>query len=85
MHVMAMVCGLNPIITYVLMYVLNLGFDGAALSISICRILQAVLLALYIQLKGLHHGTWPGWTRECLNDWGVFLKLGFPGCIMVSR
>ena len=83
MHVVCVVALFNPFLTYALVYPLGLGFDGAALAVSICRILLAGLLALYIWVRGLYHDTWGGWSVDSLRGWGTFLSLGLPGCIMV--
>lgn len=83
MYIVILVSLINPFLTYALIYPLNWGFEGAALSVSICRILLAVFLIIYIKLRGLHYSTWAGWSMDSLRGWGTFLSLGLPGCVMI--
>lgn len=67
---------------------LALGFDGAAIALSVGEIAQALaLLALTPRaLSGsvAHAGAWPRWTswRPALRGWGEMLSLGLPSAVM---
>ncbi|KAI8093384.1 mate-domain-containing protein [Halteromyces radiatus] len=76
---------INLMLNYSLVFLepFKLGFIGAPLATSISYWIMLTLLLLYIQfVDGL--AAWGGWTRECLSDWGPFLRLGLPGVIAIS-
>lgn len=43
----------------------------------------AVLLFVYICCKGLHRATWGGWSLDCLQEWGPFIRLAIPSMLMI--
>jgi MATE family multidrug resistance protein len=48
----------------------GLGFVGAPISLSVSRVLQPTVYAIYMfGIKRAHSETWPGWTSEFLA-WG---------------
>ncbi|RVE76354.1 hypothetical protein OJAV_G00009470 [Oryzias javanicus] len=73
----------NAIINYVLLYPLDLGVAGSAAANAISQFLLAVLLFVYICVKGLHKATWGGWSLDCLQEWGPFVKLAIPSMLML--
>ncbi|XP_036974787.1 multidrug and toxin extrusion protein 1-like isoform X1 [Acanthopagrus latus] len=73
---------LNGIINYILLSVLDLGVAGSAAANSISQYCLAAFLFMYICCRGLHKATWDGWSRECLQEWGPFLKLAIPSMLM---
>ncbi|XP_077575925.1 multidrug and toxin extrusion protein 1-like [Stigmatopora nigra] len=74
---------LNAVTNYVFLHVLHLGVAGSAAANSISQYVLAVVLFVYIVWKGLHKATWGGWSRECLQDWGPFIKLAIPSMLML--
>ncbi|XP_069023599.1 multidrug and toxin extrusion protein 1-like [Embiotoca jacksoni] len=74
---------LNAIINYVLLYRLDLGVAGSAAANAISQYLLAVLLFVYICARGLHKATWGGWSLDCLQEWGPFVKLAIPSMLML--
>lgn len=73
---------LNAIINYVFLSVLHLGVAGSAAANAISQYSLAVFLFVYICSKGLHKATWAGWSVDCLQEWGPFLKLAIPSMLM---
>ncbi|KAI4877824.1 hypothetical protein NFI96_016320 [Prochilodus magdalenae] len=74
---------LNALINYVFLHLLNLGVAGSAAANSISQCSLALFLYVYIRWKGLHKATWDGWSRECLQEWGAFIRLAFPSMLML--
>ncbi|CAH2222683.1 multidrug and toxin extrusion 2-like [Pelobates cultripes] len=74
---------LNAILNAILLYGLNLGIQGSAWANTFSQILMATLLYLYIYLKKLHVKTWGGWSKDCLQEWGLFMNLAIPSMLMV--
>ncbi|XP_037106043.1 multidrug and toxin extrusion protein 1-like [Syngnathus acus] len=74
---------LNAVINYVFLHVLHLGVAGSAAANSISQYVLAVVLFIYINWKGLHKATWGGWSVDCLQEWGPFIKLAIPSMLMV--
>uniref|UniRef100_A0A3B5AC47 Multidrug and toxin extrusion protein n=1 Tax=Stegastes partitus TaxID=144197 RepID=A0A3B5AC47_9TELE len=73
---------LNALINYVFLNVLDLGVTGSAAANAISQYCLAVFLFGYICLRGLHKATWDGWSRDCLQEWGPFLRLAVPSMLM---
>nr|XP_046259032.1 multidrug and toxin extrusion protein 1-like isoform X2 [Scatophagus argus] len=73
----------NAIINYVFLYHLDLGIAGSAAANAISQYLLAVVLYVYICWRGLHKATWGGWSLDCLQEWGPFIKLAIPSMLML--
>ncbi|XP_051241998.1 multidrug and toxin extrusion protein 1-like [Dicentrarchus labrax] len=73
----------NAIINYILLYRLDLGVAGSAAANAISQYLLAVILYIYICWRGLHKATWGGWSMDCLQEWGPFIKLAIPSMLML--
>ncbi|KAM9729461.1 multidrug and toxin extrusion protein 1 isoform 2-T2 [Menidia menidia] len=70
-------------VNYILISVLELGVVGSAIANSLSQIVICLLLFAYIQWKKLHKHTWGGWSTECLQDWGSYMKLAVPSAFMI--
>ncbi|XP_049447717.1 multidrug and toxin extrusion protein 1 isoform X2 [Epinephelus fuscoguttatus] len=68
---------------YVLIFSLELGVVGSAIANSLSHVTICLLLFGYIRWKGLHKQTWEGWSIDCLQEWGSFMKLAVPSLFMV--
>ncbi|CAI5679142.1 unnamed protein product [Oreochromis niloticus] len=73
----------NAIINYVLIHQLDLGVAGSAAANAISQYLLAAVLFIYMYLRGLHKATWAGWSLDCLQEWGPFVKLAVPSMLML--
>nr|XP_057925641.1 multidrug and toxin extrusion protein 1-like isoform X2 [Doryrhamphus excisus] len=74
---------LNAVNNYVFLYPLDLGVAGSAAANAISQYLLAVVLFVYICSRGLHKATWEGWSLDCLQEWGPFVKLAVPSMLML--
>ncbi|XP_062392509.1 multidrug and toxin extrusion protein 1 [Sardina pilchardus] len=74
---------LNGVINYVFLYVLDLGVAGSAAANAISQYALTVFLYVYIIWKGLHKATWDGWSKDCLQEWGPYLRLALPSMLML--
>ncbi|MGH0165037.1 UNVERIFIED_CONTAM: hypothetical protein FKN15_048015 [Acipenser sinensis] len=74
---------INALINYIFLYVLDLGVAGSAGANVISQFILMVLLFGYIHWKKLHKDTWAGWTTECLQEWGDFVRLAIPSMLML--
>ncbi|XP_038670508.1 multidrug and toxin extrusion protein 1-like isoform X1 [Scyliorhinus canicula] len=73
----------NVVINYILLYVMMLGVPGSAAANVVCQYCQAILLFIYIRWKKLYVGTWAGWSTDCLQEWGCFIRLAIPSMLML--
>ncbi|KAM3601938.1 uncharacterized protein V6R79_021579 [Siganus canaliculatus] len=78
----AVVNVLNAIINYIFLTLLDLGIAGSAAANAISQYSLAVFLFIYIYFRGLHKATWSGWSGNCLQEWGPFLRLAVPSMLM---
>ncbi|TRZ03382.1 hypothetical protein DNTS_008646 [Danionella cerebrum] len=74
---------LNALINYVFLHLLELGVPGSAAANTISQYSLAVFLYVYIRWKGLHKATWDGWSCDCLQEWGAFIRLALPSMLML--
>ncbi|KFQ01705.1 Multidrug and toxin extrusion protein 2, partial [Haliaeetus albicilla] len=74
---------LNVAMNAFFLYALKLGMVGSAWANTVSQYTQAILLFLYVWYKKIHVETWGGWTRDCLLDWGSFIRLAVPGMLMM--
>ncbi|KAM6907527.1 multidrug and toxin extrusion protein 1 [Xenentodon cancila] len=70
-------------INYVLISVLEMGVIGSAIANSLSQIIICLLLFGYIRWRKLHLQTWGGWSTDCLQEWGSFMKLAVPSAFMI--
>ncbi|XP_034034267.1 multidrug and toxin extrusion protein 1 isoform X2 [Thalassophryne amazonica] len=73
----------NLAFNYILIIYLELGVNGSAISNSISQITICLLLFGYIRWKKLHQETWEGWSTECLQEWGSYMKIAVPSVFMI--
>uniref|UniRef100_A0A3B4B2W2 Multidrug and toxin extrusion protein n=1 Tax=Periophthalmus magnuspinnatus TaxID=409849 RepID=A0A3B4B2W2_9GOBI len=73
----------NIIINYIFLHLLELGVAGSAVANAISQYILALLLFAYIIWKGLHKATWGGWSMDCLQEWGLFIRLAIPSMLMI--
>ncbi|XP_060703743.1 multidrug and toxin extrusion protein 1-like [Hemiscyllium ocellatum] len=73
----------NAVINYLFLYVLKLGVLGSAAANVASQYCQLLLLFGYIRWKKLHVQTWGGWSTDCLQEWGPFLRLAIPSMVMM--
>ncbi|KAM9332557.1 multidrug and toxin extrusion protein 1 [Pholidichthys leucotaenia] len=67
---------------YVLIFTCGLGVVGSAIANSLSQITICLLLFGYIKWKKLHEKTWGGWSTDCLQEWGSYMKLAVPSLFM---
>ncbi|KAJ0062039.1 hypothetical protein NL108_015279, partial [Boleophthalmus pectinirostris] len=68
---------------YVLIISLDLGVIGSAIASALSWITICLLLFGYIRWRKLHEQTWGGWSTDCLQDWGSYMKLAIPSVFMI--
>ena len=69
--------------SYLFIYALGFGFIGAPIALVVCYWSLVAFTLAYIWLRGLHRNTWYGWSRAALHGWGIYLRLGLPGMLML--
>ncbi|XP_066492562.1 multidrug and toxin extrusion protein 2-like [Tiliqua scincoides] len=74
---------LNVIMNAVFLYAFQLGVVGSAWANTLSQNMQTILLFLYVWWKKIHEETWGGWTRDCLQEWGSFIRLALPSMLMM--
>ncbi|XP_063002869.1 multidrug and toxin extrusion protein 2-like [Elgaria multicarinata webbii] len=74
---------LNVAMNAIFLYTFQLGVVGSAWANTLSQNLQAVLLFLYVWWKKIHKETWEGWTLDCFQEWGSFIRLAFPSMLMI--
>ncbi|XP_058270034.1 multidrug and toxin extrusion protein 1 isoform X1 [Hemibagrus wyckioides] len=74
---------INALCNYIFLFVLDLGIAGSAAANVASDYAMAIILFVYIVYKGLHKDTWHGFSMDCLQEWGEFMRLGIPGMLML--
>uniref|UniRef100_H3CJD8 Multidrug and toxin extrusion protein n=1 Tax=Tetraodon nigroviridis TaxID=99883 RepID=H3CJD8_TETNG len=73
----------NLISNYVLIFSLHLGGTGSAITNCLCEFFSCLLLFGYIRWRKLHLKTWDGWSMQCLQGWGSYMKLAVPSTLVI--
>ncbi|XP_053297768.1 multidrug and toxin extrusion protein 1 [Pleuronectes platessa] len=74
---------LNLGVNYVLIFSLQWGVIGSVIANSLSQISLCLLLFGFIRWKKLHLQTWGGWSTDCLQEWGSYMKLAIPSVFMI--
>lgn len=74
---------INLAANYALIFSLQWGVVGSAIANSLSQVVICLLLYGYIRWKGLHKKTWGGWSTECLQEWGSYMRLAVPSAFMI--
>ncbi|XP_061734260.1 multidrug and toxin extrusion protein 1-like [Nerophis ophidion] len=82
MYTAAMANVANVMMNYIFLYGLDLGVSGSAAANGLSQICICTFLFAYIRWKKLHETTWGGWSAECLQEWGPYMKLALPSMLM---
>lgn len=72
----------HPVISYIYVHTLGLGYDGAPAAMATTGFLLPTMLIIEIRRRKLHVETWGGWSLEMFRGWPAFLKLGAPGVLV---
>ncbi|XP_065065938.1 multidrug and toxin extrusion protein 1-like isoform X3 [Rhopilema esculentum] len=72
----------SVVANYLFVSYLDMGLVGSAIVIDLTYLVLCLLLLCYIWKKRILQA-WPGWSGECLLQWGQFVKLALPGALMV--
>ncbi|OAE28001.1 hypothetical protein AXG93_2646s1030 [Marchantia polymorpha subsp. ruderalis] len=78
----ALAMSLHIPLNFFLVFGLKLGASGTALASALTDLNLIIMLVIYIHQTGIHRRSWPGWSRASLQDWGPFIKLAGPACLM---
>lgn len=70
-------------INYFLVFYLNLGIKGVALSGVWTNFNLVASLIFYIYFSGTHEKTWAGFSSESFQQWLPLLNLAVPSCVSV--
>ncbi|KAL1824774.1 hypothetical protein ACET3Z_011552 [Daucus carota] len=74
---------LHVFVCWILVFKSGLGSRGAALANSISYWINVVLLALYVKFSSSCARTWPGFSKEALQNIPSFIRLAVPSAVMV--
>ncbi|XP_060703744.1 multidrug and toxin extrusion protein 1-like [Hemiscyllium ocellatum] len=79
----ALVNVLNAVINYLLLNIFSLGVKGSAAANVVSQYCQAIFLFIYIRWRKLHVNTWTEWSSDCMQEWGLFVRLAIPSMLML--
>ncbi|XP_050893774.1 protein DETOXIFICATION 16 [Lathyrus oleraceus] len=74
---------LHTILCWLLVFQLNLGSKGAAISLSICYWVNVLFISLYVKFSPSCKQTWTGFSKKAFQDLSQFLKLAVPSAFMI--
>jgi MATE family multidrug resistance protein len=76
---------LHPCWCYLFIYAARLGYLGAAMAVSMSKILELSLLLTYTHMASLDTGLSVWCTWDTFRGWWPFLRLGLPNMVMMSE
>ncbi|KAF6260291.1 mate-domain-containing protein [Scenedesmus sp. NREL 46B-D3] len=78
---------LTPLYLWLFVARFGMGLLGAAIAWDA---VQATSLALMVTCCVMHTRsqepskcTWPGWTMDAFRDWGMYIRMAVPSCVMI--
>ncbi|XP_069082470.1 multidrug and toxin extrusion protein 2-like isoform X2 [Pleurodeles waltl] len=74
---------LNIVVNAILLYVMDLGVAGSAWANTCSQFALSGMLFLFIWYRKIYMETWGGWSTDCLQEWGSFIRLAIPSMLMV--
>eukprot|EP00195_Chlamydomonas_chlamydogama_P009762 CAMPEP_0202901800 /NCGR_PEP_ID=MMETSP1392-20130828/14735_1 /ASSEMBLY_ACC=CAM_ASM_000868 /TAXON_ID=225041 /ORGANISM="Chlamydomonas chlamydogama, Strain SAG 11-48b" /LENGTH=532 /DNA_ID=CAMNT_0049588419 /DNA_START=201 /DNA_END=1799 /DNA_ORIENTATION=- len=78
---------LTPLFLWYFMFRCDWGFDGAAVAWNCVQATSMCGLVIYMLYYNSQQEpgkrTWLGWSRECLADWGVYIRVAIPSMVMI--
>jgi len=83
MIVTALMTAISPLLYWLFIQKLEMGFEGAGPAFALTQLLKLVLFLSLIYWQKLHVYAWSGWSRKCLEHWGQYLRLALPGAVMI--
>lgn len=82
-YVLLFVAPLNVLISWLLVWKLELGFIGAPMSAALTNNLLPFFLSLYVVFVDGRQ-CWNGLTPKAFTNWSTMVKLAFPGFVMLE-
>ncbi|KAM8977313.1 multidrug and toxin extrusion protein 2-like [Pelodytes ibericus] len=74
---------INVLLNAIFLYGVNWGTVGSAWANTISRILMCFMLFVYIRVKKVHVDSWAGWSSDCFQEWGTFMRLAIPSMFLM--
>lgn len=74
---------INVVVNAIFMYVFKMGVEGSAWANTFSQWIMSLSLFLYIVGKKVYVETWGGWSKDCLQEWDIFLRLAIPSTLML--
>ncbi|KAI3499472.1 hypothetical protein L1887_35273 [Cichorium endivia] len=71
------------LVCWILVFKLELGCQGAALSCAVSYWINVLILSFYIKFSPAFEKTWTGFCKEGMANLGEFLLLSIPSALMV--
>jgi multidrug resistance protein, MATE family len=82
-YVILIVAPINVLLSWLLVWKLELGFIGAPISVAITENLLPLFLFLYVRFVDGRQ-CWGGFSKRAFTNWGTMTRLALPGMIMVE-
>ncbi|RTG90247.1 multidrug resistance protein, MATE family [Schistosoma bovis] len=82
--IMIFVNGINALMHYILIYIMNMDVRASPISQATAYFFQVICFIVYIIFIGHSKDTNFKFTREIWEDWNTWFRLAIPGLIMVS-
>ena len=75
----------HPLWCYFFVYVLKVGFRGAAIATTASQFFELAFIIFYVLCSDVKTKTQFAFSKDCFRDWWPFLSLGFPSLLMMME
>ncbi|XP_072262351.1 multidrug and toxin extrusion protein 2-like [Pyxicephalus adspersus] len=74
---------INAVVNAIFLFVFRMGVEGSAWANTISQWAMSLTIFMYIVGRKVHVDTWGGWSKDCLQEWDIFLHLAIPSMLML--
>ncbi|XP_077338389.1 multidrug and toxin extrusion protein 2-like [Lithobates pipiens] len=74
---------MNAVVNVIFLYIFKMEFEGSAWANTVSQWMMSLTIFIYIVGKKLHVETWGGWSKDCLQEWDIYLYLAIPSMLML--
>ncbi|XP_073471240.1 multidrug and toxin extrusion protein 2-like [Aquarana catesbeiana] len=74
---------MNAVVNVIFMYIFKMEFEGSAWANTVSQWMMSLTIFIYIVGKKVHVETWGGWSKDCLQEWDIYLYLAIPSMLML--
>ncbi|XP_040192722.1 multidrug and toxin extrusion protein 2-like [Rana temporaria] len=74
---------MNAVVNAIFINIFKMGLEGSAWANTFSQWMMSLIIFIYIVGKKVHVETWGGWSKDCFQEWDIYLRLAIPSMLML--